>query len=40
MWITNENHTLNVIDLLCGCGHLSQGFMDAGYEVVIGVEND
>ncbi len=29
-----------VIDLFCGCGGLSKGFLDAGYDVVLGVDND
>ena len=28
-----------VLDLFCGCGGLSQGFIDAGYEVVLGIDN-
>lgn len=28
-----------VIDLFCGCGGLSQGFIEAGYEVVLGIDN-
>ena len=27
-----------VIDLFCGCGGLSQGFIDAGYKIVLGVD--
>ncbi|MDA9182516.1 DNA cytosine methyltransferase [Saprospiraceae bacterium] len=27
-----------VIDLFCGCGGLSQGFLDAGYEVILGID--
>lgn len=27
-----------VIDLFCGCGGLSQGFIDAGYEVTLGID--
>lgn len=29
---------LNVVDLFCGCGGLSKGFLDAGYNVVLGVD--
>lgn len=29
---------LNVLDLFCGCGGLSQGFLDAGYNVILGVD--
>jgi DNA (cytosine-5)-methyltransferase 1 len=28
-----------IIDLFCGCGGLSHGFIDAGYDVVLGVDN-
>ncbi|PRT36577.1 DNA cytosine methyltransferase [Bacillus wiedmannii] len=34
------NQKLNVLDLFCGCGGLSQGFLDAGYNVVLGVDFD
>jgi DNA (cytosine-5)-methyltransferase 1 len=30
----------NVIDLFCGCGGLSKGFEDAGFNVILGVDND
>lgn len=30
----------NVIDLFCGCGGLSKGFENAGYNVVLGVDNN
>ncbi len=29
-----------VLDLFSGCGGLSRGFMDAGYDVVLGVDNE
>lgn len=31
---------MNVIDLFAGCGGLSKGFMDAGYNILIGVDTD
>ncbi|MBQ9206782.1 MAG: DNA cytosine methyltransferase [Treponema sp.] len=31
---------LNCIDLFCGCGGLSKGFLDAGYNVLVGVDNN
>lgn len=30
----------NVLDLFCGCGGLSRGFIDAGFTVSLGVDND
>ena len=31
---------LNCIDLFCGCGGLSKGFLDAGYNVLLGIDFD
>ncbi len=31
---------LTVVDLFSGCGGLSKGFLDAGFDVVLGVDND
>jgi DNA (cytosine-5)-methyltransferase 1 len=30
---------LKVIDLFCGCGGLSHGFIEAGYDVVLGIDH-
>ena len=32
--------TLNVLDLFCGCGGLSDGFRNAGANIVVGGDND
>ena len=34
------NKQLNAIDLFCGAGGLSKGFMDAGFNILVGVDND
>lgn len=31
---------MNVIDLFSGCGGLSKGFMDAGFDVLLGIDNN
>ena len=31
---------MNAIDLFAGCGGLSKGFMDAGFNIVVGVDNE
>lgn len=36
----NKIVKLNCIDLFCGCGGLSKGFLDAGYKVLVGVDNN
>lgn len=32
--------TYNVLDLFCGCGGLSRGFIDAGFNVALGIDFD
>ena len=40
----NPKLTLNkkptIVDMFCGCGGLSQGFKDAGFEVLFGIDHD
>ena len=31
---------LTSLDLFCGCGGLSLGFMDTGFKCVLGVDSD
>jgi len=31
---------LNFIDMFCGCGGLSAGFKDAGYDLLVGIDHD
>ena len=31
---------LTCVDLFCGAGGLSKGFLDAGYDVILGVDYD
>ena len=35
----NKNNNWKVLDLFCGCGGLSLGFMKQGFEIVAGVDN-
>lgn len=35
-----KNRKPTVIDMFCGCGGLSRGFMDAGYKVLLGIDNN
>ena len=33
-------NTYNIIDLFCGCGGFSHGFVQAGYNVLLGIDNN
>ena len=35
-----NNKKYNVVDLFCGAGGLSRGFMDGGFNVVLGIDFD
>lgn len=35
-----DNKEYNVLDLFCGCGGLSRGFIDAGFKVRLGIDYD
>ena len=35
---TSKNYKMNVLDLFCGCGGFTQGFVDAGFNVVAGID--
>lgn len=39
-YMNNKVNKLNVLDLFSGAGGLSRGFLDAGYNVVLGVDFD
>lgn len=39
-YMNNKMNKLNVLDLFSGAGGLSRGFLDAGYNVVLGVDFD
>lgn len=32
--------SMNVVDLFCGCGGLSLGFEQAGYNILLGIDHD
>jgi DNA (cytosine-5)-methyltransferase 1 len=36
----NVKRKPNIIDVFCGCGGISQGFYDAGFNPVLGIDND
>ena len=35
-----QNKKLTVVDMFCGCGGLSRGFKDAGFDVLFGIDHD
>lgn len=34
----NNNGSMNVIDLFCGCGGMSKGLTDAGFNIIAGID--
>ena len=38
--LERKKKMFNVLDLFCGCGGLSYGFESAGYNIVLGIDND
>ena len=35
-----QNKKPTVVDMFCGCGGLSRGFKDAGFDVLFGIDHD
>ena len=38
--ITKRQHNLSAVDLFCGCGGLSSGLQNAGFQIIAGVDSD
>lgn len=38
--LNDSSRVPTVLDMFCGCGGLSRGFMDAGYKVLLGIDNN
>lgn len=38
--VENIENRPKVLDMFCGCGGLSRGFIDAGYDVVLGIDKE
>lgn len=36
----SETNKLNFIDMFCGCGGMTAGLIDAGFELLFGIDND
>lgn len=39
-FLNDSSRAPTVLDMFCGCGGLSRGFMDAGYKILLGIDNN
>ena len=35
-----SGYKLSAVDIFCGCGGLSEGFSQAGFEIILGIDTD
>ena len=37
---TRNSKTIDIVDLFCGCGGLTLGFLETGFNVLLGIDHD